>query len=213
MKKEDILKMSSKCCPHGHNYLSHPQCYVKELGKTEKIGILDIEASGLKASFAKVLSYCIKEVDGPILGRSLTTKESRSKVKDSDLIRELVADMAKFDRIVTYYGAGFDIPFIRTRAVHFNIPFPSFGEISHTDLYFVIRFKFKLHRNSLQAAAEFFDIPAKGHRLDPEIWDSCVSGDQKALDYVLTHNKEDVITTEALFKKVAPYTRIKKTSI
>lgn len=213
LKKEDILKRAKYICEHGHNGLSHPQCYVNNIQGGERIGILDIECSGLKASFAKILSYCIKEYDGPIIGRALTTQEVRGKEKDSTLIKELVTDMGKFDRLVTFYGSRFDIPFIRTRAVHFGIDFPSFGEIVHTDIYDIIKHKFKLHRSSLEASCEFFDIPAKGHRLSPEIWDDCTIGEKKALEYVLEHNKEDVISTELLFKRVMPYTKIKKTSI
>jgi uncharacterized protein YprB with RNaseH-like and TPR domain len=213
LKKDEILRMAKFTCEHGHSGVSHPECYRKAIKRDYKIGILDIESSGLKANFAKILSYCIKDYHGKILGRALTPKECLGSDKDKILIEELVEDMKKFDRIVTFYGAGFDIPFIRTRAVHHGIDFPSFGELHHTDLYFVIKHKFKLHSSRLQSACDFFNIPSKGHKMDWKVWEEAMCGEKKALDFILTHNKEDVISTELLFDKVINFTKIKETSI
>lgn len=213
LKKAEILRMARFTCEHGHSGVSHPECYKKALKIENRIGILDIECSGLKANFAKILSYCIKDYHGNILGRALTKEECLGKVKDQKLIEELIVDMKKFDRIVTFYGTKFDLPFIRTRAVHFDIEFPSFGELRHTDLYFIIKHKFKLHSSRLQSACDFFNIPSKEHKLDSKNWENALCGEKEALKYVLEHNKEDVISTEMLFDKVINFTKIKDTSI
>ena len=52
LKKAEIVKMSNYKCRHGHTGLEHPNCYFDETGAGERIGIWDIETSGLKADFA-----------------------------------------------------------------------------------------------------------------------------------------------------------------
>jgi uncharacterized protein YprB with RNaseH-like and TPR domain len=214
MKKDDIVKMAGKRCAHGHSLFEHPSCMEKELrGGVERIGILDIESSNLNASFGYIISYCIKELDGNIIERVITEKEIRDGVMDKNLVQELIEDLQKFTRIITYYGMRFDIPFIRTRAVRHGLDFPLYRAINHTDIYFTMKHKFKIHSNRLGAVCEFFDIPAKDHMLKPDIWQAAMAGNKAALEYILQHNREDVDSTELLYKKVMGFSPVKNTSI
>lgn len=200
LTKDEILKMSLLRCSHGHNFIDHPQCF-KHDSLNEKIGFFDIESSNLNCSYGFILSYCIKEMDGPVIQRVLTTNEIRNRDKDKPLVAQLCKDLLKFDRIVTYYGTQFDNKMVRARAMLHGIDFPLYKQVKHTDVYYIVKHKLNLHSNRLQAACEFFDIPAKGHRLLPRVWTDAVSGDQKALNYILEHNKEDVECLETLYKK------------
>lgn len=202
MKKRDICKLALQTCKHGHNLLSHPQCAPEILAVDQRIGFLDIESSDLVADFGYMFSYCIKELDGDILGRHLTQSEVRSDARDKNLVAECIRDMMKFDRIVTYFGMGFDLPFIRTRAVKWGIEFPMFRELFQTDVYQIIKRKFRLRRRRMEVACDLFGIPSKGHRLNPEVWQSAMAGEIKSLQYIFTHNVEDVESLEALWKKV-----------
>jgi uncharacterized protein YprB with RNaseH-like and TPR domain len=179
----------------------------------EKIGFLDIESTGLTASYGLMMSYCIKEMDGPLIENRITTKEMRSKVKDSRLVADLCRDILKFDRIATYYGTGFDIKFSRARALLWDLDFPLYKSVKHTDVYYIVKHKIKLHSHRLGAVCEFFGIPSKEHRLDPLIWADAMVGEEKALKYVLLHNREDVICLETLYKKLNGHFQINKRSI
>ena len=212
LTKDEILKLSLKRCTHGHTFIEHPKCFERDT-KIERIGFLDIEASNLKADFGYVISYCIKELDGPIDERLITEKELRSKTKDKDLIEQLISDMRKYTRIITYYGSGFDIPFIRTRATMWELEFPLHREMYHTDAYFIIRNRFNLHRKKMETACSFFNIPCKQHPIVPGLWQDAMTGQKEALQYILEHNREDVISLELLFKRIENYTGINKTSI
>jgi uncharacterized protein YprB with RNaseH-like and TPR domain len=202
LKKDELLDRLGFRCIHRHNGLSHPECYEQDRKKGERIGYLDIESSGLQADFAIVLSYCIKEQDGKILSRVITDKEMKDGTFDRDLLKQCVEDMRRFDRLVYHYGDKFDIPVLRTRCVYWGLDFPLQKEIKGTDTYPILKYKFKLHSNRLESACTFFNIPSKGHRLEPNIWIKALSGDKKSLDYILTHNKEDVIALEELYKLI-----------
>ena len=213
MKKDDILKASVKFCKHGHNFLEHPQCFT-DLVPKEKIGFLDIESSNLNADFGFIISYAIKDADsGEVIGRVLTPKEILSKAKDKYRIGEAADDIIKFDRIVTYYGARFDVPFLRTRAVKWGSDFPVWKVVSHTDAYFIVRNRFHLSRNRLETACRFFKIAAKTHPMEPDQWQDAMSGDKAALKYIWDHNVEDVHSLHELWNLINEFSQLTKTSM
>ncbi len=179
----------------------------------EKIGFLDIEASNFQADFGIVFSYCIKELDGELIANVIKPKEIRNGSYDKRLIKEFIEDIKKFDRIVGYYATRFDIPFLRARAVYYNLRFPPYGTHFFNDVYYLVRNRLQLHRNRLEDACRYFDIPCKHHPLIPTVWLKAMKGDKEALDYILEHNKEDVISLEALWKKIYMYGLIGRRSI
>jgi len=181
----------------------------------ERIGFLDIETSNLSATFGYIFSYCIKELDGPILERVLTPAEVKSGAFDRGLMIDCNRDMRKFDRLIVFWGKDrrHDIPFLRTRAAYYDLEFPLYKELIVNDLWDICKNKLRLHSNRLQAACDFFDIPAKQHKLEPTQWQKAMAGDKKALAFILEHNREDVISTEALWKKIQKYSRNPDTTI
>lgn len=211
--KEEILKRNFFKCVHGHTGIEHPNCFDQANNRKEKIGYLDIESSGLQADFAIVLSYCIKKENGEILKRVLTKKELESGIFDRELLKQCVQDMLKFDRLIYHYGNRFDIPVLRTRCVYWKIYFPLYKEVKGTDTYPILKYKFKLHSNRLESACDFFGIPSKKHRIQPDIWIKALSGDKKSLDWILKHNEEDVVSLEELYKRINPYSNITNSSI
>lgn len=194
--------------------MHHPACYDKANGLYEKVGYLDIETSNLSSDFGCILSYCIKEDNGEIIGRCLTPQEIKEGIYDKNLLGELCEDLRKFTRVITYYGGKFDIPFIRSRALLHHKKFPEFGQLLHTDAYMTMKFKFRtLHSKRLGVVAPFYGIASKGHPLNPTVWLKCLSGNQNALNFVFTHNKEDVVSLEKLWHKVSVFTKMNRSSV
>jgi uncharacterized protein YprB with RNaseH-like and TPR domain len=221
LKKAEILWLYNHRCKHGSRYTEHPGCYEKEhaeddaIIQPEKIGFLDIEASNLKADFGYIISYCIKEQKGKILEAVLKPKEIKNYTFDKNITKKLIEDLYKFDRVLVYWGKNyrFDIPYIRTRAVHWDIKFPKYREIYVQDVYDMVKPRLRLHNNRLATACKYFDIPAKDHSLNPTVWQRAMAGDKKSLDYILEHNREDVISLELLWDKLNKFVRRSKTSI
>lgn len=215
--KEELIWLSTHTCKHGHKYINHYTCYAKERNKMrqERIGFLDIESSDLNANFGVVLSYAIKELDGSVVGRVLTPEEIKGGEYDKTLMKECVRDMVKFDRLVGFYckNRRFDFPFIRSRCLKHRVWFPTYKDIIVTDVYDMAKTKLRLRSNRLQSVCEFLDIPSKGHKLDPDNWRRCLAGDQKALDYVWTHNVEDVVSTEKVWRRLVEFQAPSKSSI
>ena len=219
LSKDEIIRRSKWRCKCGHSALEHPNCYEEKFGKEIKIGFADIEASNLTATFGVVYTYCIKELDGKIIKRAISLADLHEGVFDKNLIALFIEDSKQFTHLIWHYGTDrrFDIPFLRTRAVKWGLPFPEHKCMYVADTYPILKNKFKLHSNRLETACDFFDIPAKKHKLNSDIWLNMITGNkklmQKAIDYILLHNEEDVLSLETLWKKISRFTRLGKVSI
>jgi len=215
IKKADLIWMAKHKCKHGHSYITHPQCYALDHPVVEeRVGIYDIECSNLSASFGIILSYAVKEWHGKVTGRCITPRELKSKDQDKALVKECIAELAHYDRLVGFYSSRFDGPFIRTRAMAHNLKFPGQGMApKQTDLWFQVRGKMKLHSNRLQVACDFLGIPSKQHKLDGLLWTKALSGDGDSLKYIMEHNFEDVVSTEKLLDRLKPFFQFGKASL
>jgi|WetSurMetagenome_2_1015567.scaffolds.fasta_scaffold107936_4 uncharacterized protein YprB with RNaseH-like and TPR domain len=209
-KKKPIL------CEHSHTIEDHPKCFSegkiidRRKDKTTpwytepgmKLGYLDIESDGLKADFSTMLTWCIKEKDGPIASDYVNKKELFEGKADERIIKSLVEELRKYKIIIGYFSTGFDIPFVRTKALHYGLDFPSYGELYHWDLYYTVKSKLNLSRKSLDNACDYLGIKGKTP-IDKEVWRRAKYGDPKALVEVLEHNRGDVRITELLHDKIA----------
>ena len=211
--KDELLKASLTTCKHGHSVLAHPQCFEQILGKEDIVGFFDIETTELDAETGVMLSYAIKMLDGPVIANCITTAEIMSDDQDKRLVASCIEDIRRLDRVIGHYSTGFDIPFIRTRALYHGLDFPKYKELWHTDTWQIIRKKLKLKRNSLQRACELLGIEAKGTSFDIRTWKKALYGRPDALATVLQHNIEDVLSTEALWKRVNEFANLTKSSI
>lgn len=160
-----------------------------------------------------MLAYCIKRHGGETVTRCVTPAEIRARKYDKRLCQQFLEDINEFDRLVTYYGTGFDIPFLRTRCLTWGLGFPPMGSVFHTDLYYAVRNKLRLSGNRLQSACTQFGIPSKETPLTPAVWRDAGTGCPKALALVLAHNVEDVASTEQLWDLLAGQVKANKTSL
>ncbi len=212
LKKSEVVWLANHhCTAHRHPYLQHYNCYLREQPNTSRVGFLDIEASNLKADFGIMLSYAIKvQGDEKIFSNVISPsdiKKAKAGDEDKKLVRQLIEDMGQFDRLVTYYGTGFDIPFIRTRAVSMGLPMPQYGTIKHTDLYYMVRNRFNMSSKRLENAVRVLVGAPNKTRVDARHWRGGVRGDKESLQYILDHNLYDVIDLERLYDKVVQFSR------
>ena len=218
MKMSEIEWMSDNTCKaHRVSYLEHYNCFLRESPENspfkERVGYLDIESTGLKGNWDYMLCFCIKEANGNILGRHLSQREITTYKFDKGLTQELVTAVRGFDRIITYYGIRFDIPFIKTRCEKWGIDFPSYRDLWQTDLYFIAKANLLLHSTRLMHVCDLMGIPNKEHKLIPDIWMKAKSGHVPSLEWIFEHCKEDVISLEMAHERLKKYTLPQKRSI
>lgn len=218
MTKQEILRLSKTMCEHGHPLLVHTNCLERQIGYKERVGYLDIETSNFSAAFGVVITWCIKEDGGKIYEGYLQEEDFQDKngQYDNRILKECVEAMLLFDRLVVYWGKDrrFDIPFLRTRAASMGIGFPLYQERLVNDLYDIVKNKFKFGRNSLFAACSQLGIESKDTPISPQVWvDAIVGRKPEAIQTILQHNREDVISTEQLWHRISNFANTPKTSI
>ena len=216
LSKEEIVRLSRTRCKHGHPLLQHLSCYKKQ--KEERIGIIDIETEALDCNFGILLTYYIKEFGKNKYYYDAITKQDikrwgREAKEDTRIVRNLVRDIQRFDRLIGHYSSRFDLPFIRTRAVICGVDFPAFGELYQTDTWQYLRKKFKLSRNSLENGVRTLTGRTNKNHLTLASKHGCLRGDKWAVDYTLLHNKNDVVDTDRLYAKVRQFMKNTKSSI
>lgn len=211
LKKTEIVYLATHNCEHKHTYLTHYACYLRDHPDLERLGFLDIEASNLDADFGIILSWCIKDANSKKIHEGRITRHDIESAEAGDedkrVVQELVGNLKYFDHVVTYYGTKFDIPYIRTRAVACGVDFPVFGTLKHTDLYYIVRHRFKLSSNRLENACRVIMKKTQKTRIDSKFWRGGARGDEASLAYILDHNRKDVLDLEALYQKVILFSR------
>lgn len=180
----------------------------------EVIGHLDIESSNLKANIGYMLSWAIKYDGGAVVTDCITKKDlnNNPEFPDRRIMKSLLDEMKKIDVFVTYYGTGFDIPYMRTRALMMGLDFPEYGQKKHIDCYYMVRSLMKLHRSSLDAATAAIGVPGKTP-VDVRTWRLAQLGKPSALKEVLDHNKADVVILEKLFNRLRKFRKITRKSL
>ncbi len=219
-EKKRLQRHSELFCIHRHSKKSHPNCFRR--GLTQKLrwydeedltlATLDIETSHLKANIGFMLSWCLKYRGGKIVHGIVTKNEIFNGIYDKRIVKELLKELENVDVVISYYGTGFDIKFLRTRALYWKYLFPAFGSIYHFDVFYRARSLLATHRKSLDAVTTFFGIEGKTPIL-LATWQKAMYGDKQALAEVLVHNMEDVKITEELFNLLEDYSKWTRRSL
>lgn len=216
LSKEKLVWLATHKCKHRMPYIQHYNCYLNDHPDVERIGCLDIETSHLKANFGLIISYCILDIDGKGLKSGCITPKQihNPKIMDKEVVSKLVKDLLTFDKVITYYGTGFDIPFIRTRALINGVDFPTYGTIKHIDAYYMVRNRFSMHSKRQDVACRTILGDSDKTYLRPDIWMRATHGaDPEAIKYIFEHNVHDVHDLRRLYLKINDYAKTVNRSI
>lgn len=213
----EIKEAAKWKCPlpghSSHNGLEHWTCYVTHGQAKERLGFFDIETSNLKADYGIMFGYCIKVAGSDEIVERWVTKEELRKDLDKRVIQQLMLDLMTFDRIVTHYGTRFDIPYSRSRAEYWNLLFPEYGILYHTDTYYMARRALCLSSNRLENVCNHLFGESHKTRLLATRWIQGLQGDKESLDYIADHCKKDVWDLERVYNRLLKYTKGGKRSI
>jgi len=167
----------------------------------------DIEATGLKADFAYLLSASFGVVgEEKVTTYTLGDYDSENLFRNEKaLVKDVLAEMAKADILISYYGTNYDHPFMNAKALEYNLPFAP--PVPKIDLYYTVKSNFAISRKSLANFAYFAQLEATKTPVEGRIWKAAMAGDSKALKNIKDHNEADVDVLIEAYLKVRPLVR------
>ncbi|WP_406662626.1 ribonuclease H-like domain-containing protein [Methanolobus sp. ZRKC3] len=154
---------------------------------SDKVAYVDIETTGLSPASSHITVIGI--YDG---------KDAKTYVRGVDL-DDVVEEFEKYDFLVTFNGARFDLPFIKR-----EFPQIEFNQL-HADLMYPLR------RISLTGGLKMIEVELGITRSEDTVgisgfdavrlWNQYERGDQEALELLLEYNREDIVNLETIIDK------------
>ena len=163
-----------------------------ELAKT--LYFIDIEASNLRADYGSILCVSMKPY-----GKSPLTVSVTQPGNDQRVVREVSAHLEDADCWVTYYGKGFDIPFLNTRLLKWGLS--PIQKKPHIDLYFQLKSKTLTSRRSQSHLLAWLGTPEQKMTVSADVWNQIVGDPIKHMPEMIKRCESDTKGLEALYER------------
>jgi len=158
---------------------------------------LDIETTSLEADTGIIVAIGLgyENQDNEIF-------YSNSHEEEENIIKR-VFDIIQNNEIITFNGTRFDIPFLLTRGLKYDLYLPKIVSI---DLYYWAAKYLRLQSRRFHDICTFYDIPHEeiSGREVSELYIKSLSGDEIAKERILRHLKQDISAMKILYKKIMP---------
>jgi uncharacterized protein YprB with RNaseH-like and TPR domain len=168
------------------------------------VAYLDIETNAKNANEGMVVAIGLLTGDEPEV---MFAESFEEEMKALEWLKNKLEDC---EIIVTWYGSGFDIPFLSTRAIVHNIDLTELTEIPMLDLCQWSQANLLLSSYSLESVARFLGISGdKGFKEFRgtdilALFKLVERGDLEARKLIVEHCKEDIVVLKLVHEKLKP---------
>ena len=175
--------------------------------------ILDLETTSLDAGAGAILCASYESSKKP--KRVVTLRNDRIspiwkkgiRGDDRELVKQLSALIRDHDVIVAHNGSRFDLPYLRTRALHWRLE--PLRDVKLIDPCTIAYRKFKLKSNSLGRIADYVGVKDRKTPLDMSVWmDAALNGSTRSMDLIVEHCEADIRVLSAVLTVVKPFVKV-----
>jgi uncharacterized protein YprB with RNaseH-like and TPR domain len=163
---------------------------------------LDIETTSTKGDTGQITAIGI-------------IKDSRIEVKfverpenEKEVLEWFKKELTNCDTIITWFGSGFDIPYLLSRAVINDIDLHEIMQIHSLDLCRFCQEHFSLAKYSLAEVAKSLGIK-KNTEINWKdmlvLYIKAMNGNKKAKETIIEHCKDDLDALKKIYEKLEPY--------
>lgn len=178
-----------------------------------RVGIFDLETSGLYANSSIILCACIKpfSYDQKVKTETTTIRadQFRSwKTGKSDNLHVVKAIMDElcgteekpgYDILVAHNGQYFDKAFLNSSCLKYGLT-PQLRTMKFIDPVMIARKHMRIARNSLASLIDYFDIQDTKTPIKFDHWiKASHDSDKESLSYIVKHCQRDVIALERVY--------------
>lgn len=160
----------------------------------------------VKQSHLLSISYAFNDEE-PV-GFKLDPEDVKDE-NDLTLVVNMIEAIEKADIIVGYNSKNFDLKVLNTRALYWDLA--PIKPTKHIDLYEQIKKTFRFPSNSLGNVSSYLQLEGKLIN-EPGLWRRCMEfwnleECEKALEDMLTYNKQDIVATRDLYYRIRGWTK------
>jgi len=162
---------------------------------------LDIESTSRKADAGMVIAVGLLKREEPVVRFAGTPEEER------ELLEWLRDELRGCDSLVTWYGSGFDVPFLLSRAAVQGVDLSEPARIPMLDLCEWCRGHLLLSSYRLESVARFLGVSgeAEFHGGDvATLFKLAQRGDVEARRLIVEHCKNDLRMLKLVHEKLKP---------
>lgn len=168
--------------------------YLELVEKTDKIIFFDIESSGgFNADYGSTLVVSFKPY-----GQKPFSFHVSQVGNDQRVVREARDALEQYKCWVSYYGKGFDVPYLNTRLMKWGQR--PIEPRHHLDLYFTLKPKFKMAKKGLGAVAEFLGVQTPKINVPASTW-SEMPFKMSHMPFMVKRCEGDCITLQEVYDK------------
>jgi uncharacterized protein YprB with RNaseH-like and TPR domain len=175
--------------------------------------VFDLETSALEGDRGIILCACIESSREP--GKIITIRsdetnpdwDSGKRGNDKETVKQVVAILKDHDVLVAHNGNRFDVPFLRTRLLRWDLA--RLPDIKLVDPCYIAFRKFRLRNNSLGVVADHVGVKDRKTPLDMSVWgDAILNGSRRAMNKIVEHCIADIKVLGGVLTAVKPYIKL-----
>lgn len=173
-----------------------------------KIGIFDLETSGLNAESSILLCCSVKPYQADYKGKVITLSANefpswkKDRTDQKDFIQAVCDELEEYDILVAHNGEYFDKRFLNSKCLQYGLkPILRFKKL--VDPVLIARRHLNLSRNSLTSLIDFLKVPERKTPIKFSYWmRAAMMGDEKCLEQIAIHCHFDVVTLEKVYDRM-----------
>lgn len=167
--------------------------YLSLVERSNELVFFDIETTGQKADYDSTIVVSFKPY-----GKKPFSFPVKQVGNDQKIIREAKEILEAYKCWVSYYGRGFDIPFLNTRLLKWGME--PIEQRHHLDLYFTLKPKTSMSRKGLGAYARFLQVETPKLDVSQNVW-SEIPFEKKHMPLMIQRCEGDAITLEQIYER------------
>lgn len=164
------------------------------LEQTEQICTFDIETTGREADYDSMIVASVKPV-----GRKPEVFKVKKIGYDKTAVGELKSCLSGYLCWITYYGKGFDVPFVNTRLLYWNLP--PLPPTMHLDMYYTLRGKLLTGRKSQGHLASWLELPTGKMSVSASTWSKAPAEPSISIPKLTSRCVSDAAGLEQLYHR------------
>lgn len=169
-----------------------------------RVGLFDLETTGLNADDGIILCAAIKEYRAPrntikVIRADDFPSWKNHRTDNKAVVATIMAGLREYDILVAHNGQWFDKPMLNSFCLKYGME-PELRGVKFIDPYQLAKRHMRLHSNSQHSVIKFLGVKDQKTHVDFDHWTkAAMEGSKESMDYIVDHVIKDVYSMEGVY--------------